>query len=69
MDFITGLPRSQEYDCILAVVDSLSKYDHFIPPRHPYTAATVEESFISDVVRLHGFPRSIASDWDLLFFD
>jgi hypothetical protein len=38
LDFIEGLPTSSRYDCILVVVDKLTRYAHFIPLSHPYTA-------------------------------
>jgi hypothetical protein len=47
---------------ILTVVDRFSKYAHFIPLGHPYTAASVARAFFDDIVRLHRFPSSIISD-------
>ncbi|WVY89838.1 hypothetical protein V8G54_035352 [Vigna mungo] len=67
MDFIVRLPKSQGFDAILVVVDRLSKYAHFIPLKHPYSARTVAEVFVQEIVRLHGIPQSIVSDRDPLF--
>lgn len=71
MDFIVRLPKSQGHDAILVVVDRPSKYEHFLPLKHPYSARTVArtvaELFMKEVVRLHGILQSIVSDRDPLF--
>ena len=67
MDFIEGLPKSDRYNVILVVVDRLTKYAHFIPVKHPYTASTIAQAFLDNVVKLHGLPNSIVSDKDTVF--
>jgi transposase InsO family protein len=67
LDFIEALPRVRGKSVILTVVDRFSKYCHFIPLAHPYSAETVAQAFFSDIVRLHGMPQSIVSDRDSVF--
>jgi hypothetical protein len=40
MDFIKGITKTYGFSCIL-VVDRFSKYAHFVPLAHPYTAMLV----------------------------
>ncbi|WVZ77022.1 hypothetical protein U9M48_024925 [Paspalum notatum var. saurae] len=67
LDFVEALPRVHGKTVILSVVDRFSKYCHFIPLAHPYTAESVAQAFFTDIVRLHGVPRSIVSDRDPVF--
>jgi hypothetical protein len=62
MDFIEGFPKVNNKSIILTVVDRFSKYAHFIPLGHPYTATTVAWAFFSDIIRLHDIPCSIVND-------
>jgi hypothetical protein len=50
MDFVEGLPVA----VIMVVVDRFTKYAHFIPLRHPYTAPTIARHFVDSVLKLHG---------------
>lgn len=67
MDFVEGLPRSRSANALLVVVDKLSKYAHFIPLHHPFTAASVACLFMDHVYRLHNMPLAIISDRDRIF--
>lgn len=67
MDFIKGLPSSVGYDTVLVIVDRFNKYAHFLALSHPYTAKTVANIFCKEIVRLHGLPRFILFDRDVIF--
>lgn len=67
MDFITGLPKSQGFEVIFVVVDRLTKFVHFMPLSHLFTAAKVALVYMKGVFKLHGLPRTIVSDRDATF--
>lgn len=65
LDFITGLPKSENYDAILTVVDRLSKERHYIPCTAEEEGTSAEETawlLITWVFRLHGLPDTVISD-------
>jgi hypothetical protein len=68
MDFIVGLPlTARRHESIFAVVDTMKKSDHFIPVRMMYQTPDIARVFISEIVRMHGIPKSIISDQGSVF--
>jgi hypothetical protein len=65
--FVEGLPRSGPSNCILVVVDKFSKFAHFVPLMHPFTALSVAQAYLDNVYRLHGMPESLVSNRDWVF--
>jgi hypothetical protein len=52
MDFIEGLPKSQKFDTIMVVIDKYTKYAHFIPLAHPFSALNVAQAYLDSVYKL-----------------
>jgi len=67
LDFIEGLPTSGGFSVILVVVDRLTKYAHFVPFKHPYTAQGVARALLDQVIKLQEFPLTIVTDKDRVF--
>jgi hypothetical protein len=63
MDFIMGLPRTQNgHDAIWVIVDRLTKVAHFIPVRENFRVGKLADLYVNNILRLHGAPKSIVSD-------
>jgi len=43
-------------------VDKFSKYAHFLPLSHPFTALHVALVYMNQVYKLYGFPKALISD-------
>jgi len=72
MDFMTGLPTSQDdsgtkFDSVYIVVCTLSKMCHIIPTTKNVTAQQVARLYYDNIYRLHGLPKAIISDRDAKF--
>jgi hypothetical protein len=67
MDFIEGLPPSDHFNALLVVIDKFTKYGHFIPVKHPFTALQIVQVFMNNVYKLHELPKTIISNRDRVF--
>ncbi|QRW19885.1 Retrotransposable element Tf2 protein [Rhizoctonia solani] len=61
-DFITGFPKLNRHDAILVVINSFSKFGHFIPTSKKVTARGLADLFVSHVWKLHGLPIKTVLD-------
>ena len=67
MDFITDLPKSDEYDTILVVIDRKTQMGHFIPCTKDLDARQVATLFMQNIVLLQGISGDIITDTGSLF--
>lgn len=45
--FIDGLSQSDKFNAILVVVDKFTKYGHFLPIHHPFTALQIAQLYMN----------------------
>ena len=64
MDFVFGFPLTQrKHDSIWVIIDILTKSAHFLPVRLDYSMDRLAKMYVSEIVRLHGIPLSIVSQF------
>jgi len=66
MDFITNLPNAKGYNQYWVVVDRFPKMAYFIPLKNP-KAKKLVGIFVCEIWQLHGLPKRIVSDRDMVF--
>jgi len=69
MDFITGLPKSDNISMIMVVVDKLFEYAHLCVLPHPFKDSIVAQLFMENTFKLHGMLKSIVTNCDPTFTD
>src|SRR5271163_1772770 len=62
VDFITELPEANGKDCIMVVVDSVTKRSHFIDTVTTISAVGSARLYINHVWKHHGLPQKVLSD-------
>lgn len=62
VDFISDLPNSNSYTCVLVVVDRFSKACRLIPLKGLPSAMETAEALFNQVFRNYGLPEDIISD-------
>ncbi|KAI0992409.1 hypothetical protein K3495_g15776, partial [Podosphaera aphanis] len=67
VDFVGPLTEFGNFNCIMVVIDRLSKERHYTPCHTKMKAKDLAKLFVRDIWRLHGLCDSIVSDRGPLF--
>lgn len=67
VDFITRLLLVQGKSVIIVVVDRMSKFCHFGALSSKYTTTSVAEYFVSNIIKLHGYPLAVTLDRESIY--
>jgi transposase InsO family protein len=59
---IGPLPKSEDQDAIIVIVDRFSKMIHLIPTTTSLLSLRLVEIYKKEIWRIHGIPRRIISD-------
>ena len=62
LEFMGPLPKSNDFDYLLVIIDRLTSQVHLVPTMTTVIARGVMWLILNEVVRLHGIPESIVSD-------
>ncbi|CCO31917.1 Retrotransposable element Tf2 155 kDa protein type 1 [Rhizoctonia solani AG-1 IB] len=66
-DMITDLPKDGQYDCILVIVDSFTKFVVLVPVSKKLKAPELAEIFLNRVWKQYGLPEKTISDRGTVF--
>jgi hypothetical protein len=58
------LPKSNDRDYLMIIIDRLTSQDHLVPTMTMVTVKVITWLFLKEVVGLHGVPDSIVLDRD-----
>ena len=71
IDFVGPLPESRnrdgQFDSLTVVICLLTAMVHLIPSRTNYNASQLAELVFEHIYKIHGLPKNIISDRDILF--
>ena len=67
MDFLGPLPKSNNFNYLLVIIDRLTSQVHLVPTTTTVTTKGVAWIVLKEVVRLHEIPETIVSNRDTQF--